>query len=335
MIEEFLLASWPDLSTEPRPRRLRLLRLGARSGGRSSVSWLVFCNDREIPSFLVKVSSDPSYREGIDREYRNFSTIYLRLRSCRATVPRPLLCADLNGRRLLCETVVLGRPLGGRTFRHYEWYRRYRVSRFVSCALEWLSLFHAETNVGEAVIDDCFIDRAFKDTVRRVMERFASTLRGYEPDLEELPRRAVRFLGTRIPIGAVHGDFTHANVLLREDSVAVVDWEDCQSSGPPFRDLFFLACQLALDYYGTMAEEESFRRFFLQEGGGGDLVLRLMEGYAREAGFDPRLLLLMLPQFLGEMLLSELPEHRARETFLFASVPCIRVALELQRRIWQ
>lgn len=333
MIQEFLGERWESMLGEGRPRSVRVLKLSARPGQYSSVSLLAFADGREVPSLLVKINRDPGYPHAILSEYRNFSTIYQGLQDCRASVPRPLGCWEVDDHVALCETVVPGKPIGGRTFLMPTVSKRERVFRFVLSALEWLANFHAETHQGHVVMDRAFVRENFEIPVEGVLDRHRDAMGGRETILHKLPRAAANYLGTALPVGAVQGDFTHANILLQARQIGVVDWEDCEIRGLPFRDVFFLICQMALNFEAKRSGTESFRSFLLGDPGS-RLVLEAFGEYARWRGLDTRLFALMLPQFMCALLMSQLPVHRARQTYLFASPECLTAALDFFDRVF-
>jgi Ser/Thr protein kinase RdoA (MazF antagonist) len=58
----------------------------------------------------------------------------------------------------------------------------------------------------------------------------------YERSLQQL---AARVQGDRLPFTAAHNDLTMANVLIAEDGIGIVDWENAARSGLPLRDLWY------------------------------------------------------------------------------------------------
>jgi aminoglycoside phosphotransferase (APT) family kinase protein len=331
MIQAFLCERWESMLGEARPRSVRVLKLAARPGRQSSVSLLVFADGRRTPSLLVKINRDPGYADAILAEHRNISEIYGRLQGCRSSVPRPLGCWQVDGHAVLCETVVRGNPFGSRTFLLAEAAKRERVSRFISVALEWLASFHAETGQSHVVVDGAFMRDNFHVPVADFLQRHRSAVGGWESTLRELPRTVEKYVGTALPVGAVHGDFTHANILIHERGIGVVDWEDCAARGLPFRDVFFLVCQLALNFDGRRPGPESLRSFFLSEWGAG-VVTGAFREYAQRRGFDAGWFALMLPQFIASLLVNPIAAHRDPATYLFASPECLVTALDFSRR---
>jgi hypothetical protein len=321
---------WPRLVPDRAPpARLRLARLRTRPGPRSTVSLLVFADDRAAPDLVLKVNRDPNYPDSVEREFAMFSAIHARVRGCGAAIPQPVFLERVGRHVVFGQTALPGRPFPVRAFQCSERVRRRRVMPLVDRALEWLTAFHAETSTGGWALDADFIHAHGRAVFDAVVARYPEAV-AWREELRGIERQLAKFDGALLPRGAVHGDFTHANLLFDERRVAVVDWEDCEPDGLPLTDVFFLVCQLALSYHGEAASgPASFRRFL---GGDGPVQKRLVEGlrgYAARLGFDPRLIGLLLPSFLGGLLVKEYPVHRARTTYGFATLECLRAAVDL------
>jgi aminoglycoside phosphotransferase (APT) family kinase protein len=333
MIASFLLARWEEMLGEARPSAVRLLQVTARPGPRSSVVFLAFAGDRSSPSLLVKVNRDPLYADAVRAEFENLSAIYARLHRFRPSVPRPLGCWEVEGHLVFCETALVGVPLGGRTFFLPEALKRRRISRFTLAAVKWLAGFHSETVASHMVIDQAFVQERFYVLVERLLARPGGALDGCEGILERLPRTAEKFIGTKLPLGAVHGDFTHANVLFLEGGgLGVVDWEDCASHGLPFPDLFRLVLQSGVNCWERLRSPSgSLQRFFLT-GWGSELVCQTFCDYARRRNLDEHLFTLLLPQYIGSLIVDRLPVHRDPESLRFASLGALKTGLEFFHR---
>lgn len=333
MIGPFLLDHWEEMLGETRPATVRLLQVTARPGALSSAVLLAFASGRSAPSLLVKVNGDRRYPDAVRTEFENLSAIYSRLHRFRALVPRPLGCWELGGHRVFCETALVGVPLGGRTFFLPEPLKRRRITRFAVEATEWLADFHSETLSKSGVIDQPFVEEHFFSLVNQLLVRFSDALRGWEATLERLPLMAEKFEGVELPLGAVHGDFTHTNVLfLERGSLGVVDWEDCDPHGAPFPDVFRLLLQLGINCWERLEDPaESLRRFFLT-GWGSELVSRTFRDYARRRDLDPQLFALLLPQYIGSLMIDRLPAHRDPVSLRFASSDALKIGLEFFRR---
>lgn len=333
MIAPFLLDRWEAMLGEARPSTVHLLQVTARPGPLSSLVFLAFASGRPAPSLLVKVNCDPLYADAVRTEFENLSAIYSRLHRSRPSVPRPLGCWKVDGHLILCETALVGVPLGGRTFFLPEPVKRRRIEGFTRAAVEWLAGFHSETVSDSMVIDQAFVQERFCSLVERLLVRYGDALRGWEATLERLPRVAEKFHGVELTLGAVHGDFTHANVLFLDGGgLGVVDWEDCDPQGLPFPDIFRLLLQSGVNCWERLGNpSESLRRFFLT-GWGPELVSGAFSDYARCRDLDGHLLPLFLPQFIGSLIVNRLPAHRDPVSLRFASLDALKTGLELFRR---
>lgn len=329
-----LCREWPRLVPGSAvPQRVHLARLRTRPGARSTVTLLVFADDRDAPELVLKVNRDPGYPDSVEREFAGFSAVHARVRACGAGIPRPVFLERVGRHVVFGQTALPGRPFPARAFQRSERVRSRLVAPLVDRAFDWLTAFHVETSSGTWTLDARFIDERCRAVFDAVVARYPEA-GAWREELRGIERRLAKFEGALLPRGAVHGDFTHANLLFDDQRVSVVDWEDCEPDGFPLTDVFFLVCQLALSYHGEETTgTASFRRFL---GGEGPVRKRVVDGlhaYAARLGFDPRLVGLLLPSFLGGLLVKEYPEHRARATYGFATLDCLRASMELGGRL--
>jgi aminoglycoside phosphotransferase (APT) family kinase protein len=333
-IAEHLRREWRRLMPEiPLPRRLLLARMPTRTGGRSTVSVLLFVDDEPAPVALLKINRDPGYRASVEAEFTRLSAIRPRLRACRSAVPRPLFLERVGGHVVFAETVVPGGPFPMGAFLRPEPVRQRLVAPLVDHAFDWLEDFHAETATGTWAIDAGFVRQRGRAVFDKILARFPES-RPWREALLGVAEGLAKFQGALLPRGVVHGDFTHANLLFDGSRLGVVDWEDCTQDGLPLDDVFFFVCQLALNYHGEEPQAgSSFRRFLLGDGPLRRRVLARLQGYAARFGFDPRLFGLLLPSFLADLLVKQYPEHRAPATYGFATLDGLRASVELAGRL--
>jgi tRNA A-37 threonylcarbamoyl transferase component Bud32 len=86
--------------------------------------------------------------------------------------------------------------------------------------------------------------------------------------------------------GAVHGDFTPSNILIRPGKkLGIVDWEISQPNEKQLFDLLHFATYLGMACRWKSAEE-AFRDAFLEKTWVSGIIRNCLQRYAREACFD-------------------------------------------------
>lgn len=332
--ESFLLAGlvrdWERLTGEP-ARRFRLMKASSRPGHNLPILFFLFVEGEPRPAYALKVNRNPDYPDAIEREYRNYSAIYARVGGDPA-IPRPLFCAPIGDRRVLCETVVAGRRCEDRYFSvRRGWRRRRAIERFLERAMAWAGEFHRRTRVASPVIDAGIVEDEFE----RPLVAFAARPDVGGPLAERLhafTARLPRLAGMRWPVTAVHGDFDHGNILLEGDRVGVVDWEDCRGEGNPFVDLAFLVFDLALVSDLDAGREQRLRSFFAPSSWSFDLLVRLLREYARSHDLDPDLFWLALPRTVIDVLTHDYGPERDLRSIPLHSLAMLDFALALAER---
>lgn len=193
------------------------------------------------PSFVVKVPTTSTAASVVRREGQSLEALArLPLGSLAPTIPRRVGTMPYENWPALVSTALPGSPM---TVAYHGWHhtrRRRHVRRDFYAAGTWLGELHARTaGVHQPVT-------LVTDALERLGERFPR-----HPDLAGA-RRALAEPAHRLgqhmtPRTVVHGDYWCGNLLVRRHRVVgVVDWESCEMSGEPLRDVARFAVSYAL-----------------------------------------------------------------------------------------
>jgi aminoglycoside phosphotransferase len=197
--------------------------------------------DEYGPSFVVKIPTTSAAEMVVRNEGRTLEALgALPLGRLSATLPRPIGLVSHDGRKALVSTALVGAPM---TVSYHAWHhtsRRRMVRRDFAAAENWLSDLQTRTAGSRASVS------LFGESVDRISRQFAD-----HPQLAVVKRvlrsSAGRFSSLTTPRTVVHGDFWFGNLLMHDNRInGVVDWESCDLSGEPLRDIARFAISYAL-----------------------------------------------------------------------------------------
>lgn len=153
-------------------------------------------------------------------------------RSAGAQVPRPLGISDLDGRPVLLETALGGRPAAHRLAE-----RPRELDGILVQVVRWLRHW----NLGTADDELLTPERLHRDVLRPARQ-LAPALAGGDRYLGWLERRCAAVAGKRARLVSAHNDLTMSNVLLADGgSLGIVDWEHASERALPLVDFHYAA----------------------------------------------------------------------------------------------
>lgn len=205
----------------------------ARLSGRAYFA--TFVPGRTRPTHMAKLSRQPEDRLRFRREEERLRAVHERSPELAASLPRPAGVVERGIKTLTVQTFVRGTPLwslagDARDLGRFEtafhaagdWLRRYRQGCPVVGTTTGTRLAEWAKELGKLAADRS-PDRA--GTLERKVGALA-------------PRLAAL---AELPIREQHGDFGPVNILLHEDGISVIDWEDSGDHPlPGFDSLNFL-----------------------------------------------------------------------------------------------
>lgn len=267
----------------------------------------VFGRGAKTPCAVVKASPNPEHRASLEHEFGVMRSLRERLGpEVAVTVPEPLALFDVDGVTVFAESY-----LGGRSM-YFEmrngWFPRRRVREHFRLARRWLVEFQKATAAGEARLGDEALGEFVTGPLRDYRRLCARTQA--EREWAALAAKLARDLkGERVLLAGRQGDFWARNLLVKGDSLGVVDWEGFRERSTPFYDLFLFAASYGLSYpwrLGRWAEPSvAFNATFREGGWMSGVVREYLHAYCDSAGVSPRLLELFFYVFLAERALDE------------------------------
>jgi hypothetical protein len=315
---------WPELNC-----RRPLLTSGIVAGlyRNSPKIVLILFDGRGDPGAVVKVARRPGAEASLEAEceaLHRFSR--LRCPSVLEDAPKPLALGRVGRQLVLALSPMPGTPMTARYYAAGHTSSPRRVARDFAAAGRWLTRFQQETVHGHVTLDSGSTERFVVDVIDRYREQI-----GWSAEEERLFRgvvqRAADLRGTTIPLVGVHGDFWMGNLLVGHGQVrSVVDWEQAQVTGLPFRDIFKFATSygLYLDRaypggdgtvpghpgwksardtwraYGDWANLTGFGYSYFGRGWFPQLVQRHIAKHFASLGIPPQISSVFFPLFLAE-----------------------------------
>ncbi|HKG12118.1 MAG TPA: hypothetical protein VKB12_02225, partial [Pyrinomonadaceae bacterium] len=267
----------------------------------------IFGRGAKVPCAVLKASSDPEHRESLEHEFGVMRSLRERLGpELAATVPEPLALFDDHGVSVFAESY-----LGGRSM-YFEMrndlFPRRRAREHFRLARRWLVEFQKATAAGEARLGDEALGEFVTGPLREY-RRLCARTQAEREWAARVAKLALELKGERVPLAGRQGDFWARNLLVKGDSLGVVDWEGFRERSTPFYDLFLFAASYGLTYpwkLGRWAEPSAAFRATFREGGWlSDVVRQYLRAYCDSAGVSPKLLELFFYAFLAERALGE------------------------------
>jgi aminoglycoside phosphotransferase (APT) family kinase protein len=324
-----LMAAWPGLTGEPAPVTSRLMKASSRPGPCHPLLFFLFPPGSGEPHYVLKVNRDPAYPDAIEREFRNYSTIYARGGAADPAMPRPVFCGPVGDHLTLCETYVRGRRCEDRYFavRRGAGHRR-AMEHFLTAATTWVRDFHLRTRHEARPLDHARRADLFEQPLRSFARR-ANVGRAGAEGLLALAARMDVLDGVPWPRGAVHGDFDHGNILIDGRRLGVVDWEECEPVANPLLDLAYLIVHLALITDFERPPRGRLESFFRQGSWTEGLTRTVVGDYAAAHGLPSALFFLALPSLVVDVLTREHPRQRDPRSIPLYSLDVLEFAVAL------
>ncbi len=194
-----------------------------------------------IPVAVLKIPRTEQGLESALQEERNLGELHSdpRLQDFYNLVPKVLIKGEISGQIYFVEQIIPG--ITASEFLH----RRMSSAQIQAEALAQITRFHQRTSSFKVIgLDELarWVDEPLA-TVQHSLENL-SVADNYSPAFERLAEKLKRtFLGNRLPVSWVHGDFAPGNILVTPDGKQVtgfVDWELTQKESLPLLDLSML-----------------------------------------------------------------------------------------------
>jgi len=223
----------------------RVTLLHKTVGRHSEISAYCLRTHLGLKSVVVKRTCPPtpSAVEALQREYATLQKLVEDIGGQLGdTLPRPLMFSGthmvvtmLSGTQLHKELKHIANVVRGPL-------KRNALETIGERVGEWLRKFHELTSAGSLPHDHQEFGAEIDKRIAQCGVRDATLARVREVSLE----MSQSIEGTMIPAAFSHGDFIPQNILVRKESVAVVDFANCSEQAPIYEDVAHFLGYVAL-----------------------------------------------------------------------------------------
>jgi hypothetical protein len=209
---------------------------GSVEGG--TTTFLAFGPKGNKPLFVVKVYRYDNTHILGSYEIDVLKSISAKGNSISETIPRIVTYRDIDGRRLIVQSILEGKPMVARLAKIEIPEIKHSHDNF-TLATDWLRDLHFCTKT-----DDTGLRVKLKDRGLALIDEFEEVF-----ELSIIEHESVQVIAQGIDIAlrshmsVQHGDFCRQNILLlgsgTSTKIGVIDWTDSKQTGFPLHDLFF------------------------------------------------------------------------------------------------
>lgn len=276
---------------------LQFIKIGDPAARSQKLTTLLFAAGEMQPVLVMKIAQGEKYRRFLTTEYQALTRLALNP-DLSGRIPAPL--AQFEHERAL---VVLEGVLPGVSLLEYlQIHSRKRpaeVRRDLEQACDFLLRFQKSTRLEKALPPlDVRARLSALETIYGPLELPADYL-------ERLLEQEKAFNACRIFQCARQGDYWPGNLLVRDNSIGVIDWEGYFANANPFFDLFFFFTTYVLSYpwrgWQTCSPDEAFALGFLDDNWLAETIRENLLAYFSKLNITPTLAAFAYQIFLIEM----------------------------------
>ena len=287
-LRAYLLENWSELPMGgPRPQELTFL---VQATGVSKVCCFIFADDSPNPGWVAKLPRTPLDNQILEREYglvqhlRQHGSDFVR-----ATVPGPLFTTSIEQHFVGLEPYLEGRTMDGLLIGIAPG----ELREYLDLGIDWLLRSQLETAARRGPLTDRQFQHLLLNPIKRLQDeaRLTDVERGY---LDLLGERASSMADRPLPLVFNHGDFRPGNILVRGDSIKVIDWEFGAPAALPLMDVFSYLARTYARYIGLEEIDgyledylTAFEAVFFDEGTFGELTAEYVDRACQHLAIDP------------------------------------------------
>lgn len=285
MIEklEYLIENnYESLGIE-KPNKIDIVKVVGNLSNNGAVSFLIFLNDNQSPTFYSKVQRNPKFDIRIKNEYSKLNGIRSVINddNILKTIPKTFGLFKLDDFEILLESASLGTNLNCVI-------NRRNAKKYLDMCTKWLIKFHKSSMKSEKRIID-FVP----DINDLILEGFLN-----EHEHNELLNMIDNFAYQNVPITCIHGDFSPYNIKIINNSLNIIDWEDSELEHIPIIDLWQMF--IVTGTFGIIGSKSpsNFMKNIIQDRWYRKLIDQQIENYCREMKIDRELVYNFIPIYL-------------------------------------
>lgn len=261
-LKNYISKNYSDWLREPKGR-LDFLKLQAGESWRNpKVSFLIFENKK--PICFVKTVRDAQYNFLIENGFINFKKAYdlLKTSSLAESISIPFLIDEYQGVKFSIESTAKGPRLSSCDNR-----------KSLKKVLKWLIEFQSFAKETAAL--DVPVEIYFKDILKKFLETFQIKEQEFASFLQtKLAKHLNNCPVEKITPIFQHGDFTPDNIILKDENLFVIDWDNYGKIDLPAFDLLTLLERWRDDFY--FKKDKSVINFYLRNFGIDEKLLPLI-----------------------------------------------------------
>jgi thiamine kinase-like enzyme len=256
-------------------------------------SVMVFSSKAKFPSVVLKVSRSTMDAERLTREFEVLRQ--LRMNAALAeTIPAAYGLFTVGTSIVLAQQFLPGTTL--RVLLRSRKRTHADVENDLRLAMNWLLLFQSTTHSQQI---------SLKQPAE--LERFSASTQIRLPHHLWAQLIDISSAGNDLTVPGTHrhGDLWPGNFIVDSDDVHVVDWEDYETEGTPFNDLFFFLITYARTYpwdgWRWTRVTDAFRHTFLEQNWFSELVSEFIFRYLASIAVSKHYAEVLLLHSLMEM----------------------------------
>ncbi len=268
------------------------------------VLFYIFRNADSFPVLFGKASDSPEVGQRLMREYQVLSEIHaLHNVPIKNTIPKPFCCEKFGNYWMMIESTIKGHPLSNYIRKRTQPFWKKTAKYHFNLATNWLVSFHSATTHGVLQLTA----KELKDFFLNLMGNFCRSWGMPYPNssfISALSKLLDDCEGRTLPLVKDHGDYSPHQILVRNEDIAIIDWELSPFWGLPIIDLVIFSL-----YYWTMMKRafgpvkftiQHMESTFFEYNDFSELVAQHIRRYCTSLRIDPIFIRpLMLLRFIS------------------------------------
>ncbi len=254
-----------------------------------------FFFEKNQPFALAKCTPFPRDKNEIIKEYKILKLVNSKIKgNLKKTIPKPISIVKINKLPVLFQNFLSGKAL----------------SSNINSMSKIRQLDNNFKKVGDWLIafNRCFKKKAIYPNNEQIKKLVIQPIYKSTNLDKTLSKRDFKWISNKIgllkktPIYLIpkHTDFWHGNILVHNNEIKVLDWEDFGLSKLPLFDIFHFIVSYFLLLNSTRDESKTFYKTFFVRNKYSNYIIKYVKEYCKAFDIDYRLLDLFFVLYLVE-----------------------------------